>query len=111
MILFIDDERNYPSAGRLDVITARTSAEALEYIRKSIETGEHYSEIWFDHDLGGDDTSIPVLDFLSEMAFNENPYRANMVVHTANPVGRDTIQRGLERWGYPTEIIPATNWG
>ena len=102
LILFIDDERNI---GGDDVQTARTSAEALQLLKSN-----SYDEIWFDHDLGGDDTTIPVVEYLAELAFNGAPYSAKIVIHTANPVGRATIKRTLERWKYPCVVKPATTW-
>lgn len=102
MILFIDDERSLDGE---DVEIARTSKDALQLLAEN-----SYSEIWFDHDLGGDDTTIPVVDYLAEMAFNGNPYPARMVIHTANPVGRENIKRALERWGYSCKVNAATTW-
>lgn len=102
MILFIDDERNI---GGDDVHIARNSSEALELLKVN-----NYDEIWFDHDLGGDDTTMPVVDHLAELAFNGNAYPARIVIHTANPVGRAVIQRTLERWNYRCVVKPATTW-
>lgn len=102
MILFIDDER---SLDGLDVDIARTSAEALALLKLN-----DYDEIWFDHDLGGEDTTIPIVDYLAELAFNGSPYSARIIIHTANPVGRATIKRTLQRWNYECVIRPATTW-
>lgn len=102
-ILFIDDERTPPHQEEVEI--ARTSEQALQMIRSN-----SYSELWLDHDLGGEDTIMPVVDMLAEKAFNDEPYPADIVVHTANPVGRETIVRVLRRWGYNVKVLPATSW-
>jgi len=106
-ILFVDDLRNFPLIGYGDVDTVRTSIQALY----KLNSGILYNEIWLDHDLGGDDTSMPIVDWLSERAFNDNPYPIDrIVIHTANPVGSKNIAIGLTRWGYSHEIASALNW-
>jgi len=100
--LFIDDERNPPKREGVVYDVVRSSSAALGKLN---DPERHYDAIWFDHDLGGDDTTIPVLDRLSEMAFNGNPYPVSVIyVHTANPVGRKTIISSLTRWGYSYKI-------
>ncbi len=107
-ILFVDDERDYPVElnGR-NVITVRTSAMALELLKGSA----FYAEIWLDHDLGGDDTTMPIVDWLAEQAFLGEPYPVDcIVIHTANPVGQKNIERTLRRWDYPTMLASAIGW-
>ncbi|MFD9204116.1 cyclic-phosphate processing receiver domain-containing protein, partial [Streptomyces anthocyanicus] len=58
-------------------------------------------ELWLDHDLGGDDSILPVVTLLEEAAFNGRPFRIGMVyVHSANPTGAETVVRSLTRWNY-----------
>ena len=70
-----------------------------------------YDEIWLDHDLGGDDTSMSIVDWLSERAFNDDPYPVKkVIVHTANRVGSKNIVSALNRWEYPYTVMSAINW-
>jgi len=112
-VLVIDDLRSFRDERvEAEVTYARTSAEALEILND----GTSYDEIWFDHDLGmidddRVDSTMPVVDFLSEMSFNDTPYPVDTVlVHTSNPVGRDNIIRSLSRWGYNIKSVPADDY-
>lgn len=100
-ILVIDDLRSFPGE---DITYARSSATALDVL----EVPDGWDEVWFDHDLGGDDTTIPVLDRICELAATGSPLRiGRAVIHTSNSAGRDTLRRGLERWGYQVRVIDA----
>ena len=102
MVLLIDDLREFRfDSPDIDLIIARTSKEAL----KILELDTVWDEIWFDHDLGKPegklDTTIPVVDYLSERAFNDDPVKVALVyVHTSNPVGGKQIVASLQRYGY-----------
>lgn len=112
-ILVIDDLRsfreNVEPAG--EVTYARTSQEALSILSEDIEG---FQEIWFDHDLGEVDgridSTMPIVDWLSEKAFNDEPYNAHIFIHTSNPVGRQNINQSLTRWGYGTTHVDATQY-
>lgn len=103
--LLIDDLRSFrdectPKEG---LVIARNSADALAYLETHPD--EHYSAIWFDHDLGEvdgkDDSTMPALDYLAFRAFTGDPVNVDTVyVHTSNPVGRKQILASLERYGY-----------
>ena len=92
-ILFIDDERTvdmvdqsgWPS--NLPVKVARTSSEAIQIVQ---EEGLP-AFCAFDHDLGGDDTTMRFLHFLSGVVENQNDL-PDFAVHSANPVGSDNIR-------------------
>lgn len=86
MRLWIDDLRPAPEGW----YWAKTSAEALLVIR----TGR-VKEVSFDHDLGGDDTTRPVILWMSE--FGRWPER--VYIHSANPVGRDWMEGMINRYG------------
>jgi hypothetical protein len=95
VVLGIDDLRSLPGATRI----ARTSHEAVLLL------GEHrdveIDELWLDHDLGGDDSIMPVVALLEEAAFGGRPFRIGMIfVHSANPSGAETVVRVLRRWHY-----------
>lgn len=87
--LFIDDLRDPPDASWT---VARSSSDANSLLEK-------YGcpdEISFDHDLGGEDTTIYVVRWLIERDLNTEiiPEHFLFTVHSANPVGAENI-RGL----------------
>jgi hypothetical protein len=47
------------------------------------------------YDLGGDDTSIPVVKYIEEMAYEKSTHKIKWRVHSANPVGRKNIKDGM----------------
>ncbi|MFJ7969073.1 cyclic-phosphate processing receiver domain-containing protein [Streptomyces sp. NPDC096324] len=68
----------------------------------------YIDELWLDHDLGGDDTIMPVVTLLEEAAFNGRPFQVGTVfVHSANPIGAETVMRSLARWSYRVERATA----
>lgn len=94
MKLYIDDIRDPPD----DTWTvARTSQDAIYILRNVYATqvglyptspGDDYIEvISFDHDLGGDDTTMPVMQWLQEHGL----WPDRLIVHSANPVGRKNL--------------------
>jgi len=103
--LLIDDLRNFVKAPK-NLIICRNSEEALAELQKDIV----FTSIWLDHDLGGEDTINPVIDYLCERSVWENPVRALTVyVHTSNPVGGDAMMRTLARYGYSVVRVNADN--
>lgn len=86
--LYIDDIRVPQSDGW---VIARTSEEAMATIK---HRGCPMA-ISFDHDLGGDDTTIPVVKQLIEFDLDVDgkfiPDYFEFNVHSANPVGRENI--------------------
>ncbi len=95
VVLGIDDLRPLPRATRI----ARTSCEGIQLLEEHRDS--FIDELWLDHDLGGDDTIMPVVTLLEEAAFNGRPFQIGVVfVHSANPVGAETVVRSLGRWNY-----------
>ncbi|MFJ5776199.1 cyclic-phosphate processing receiver domain-containing protein [Streptomyces sp. NPDC093094] len=95
VILAVDDLRALPRATRL----ARTSREGVRLLQEHQDI--FIDELWLDHDLGGDDSIMPVVTLLEEAAFHGNPFRIGTVyVHSANPIGAETVVRSLSRWKY-----------
>ncbi|WP_331772277.1 hypothetical protein OG948_53045 (plasmid) [Embleya sp. NBC_00888] len=95
VILGIDDLRPLPRATRI----ARTSGEGIRLLREHRD--RFIDELWLDHDLGGDDTILPVVTLLEEAAFHGRPFRIGAIfVHSANPIGAETVVRSLTRWNY-----------
>ncbi|MFE5325381.1 cyclic-phosphate processing receiver domain-containing protein [Embleya sp. NPDC056575] len=95
IILGIDDLRPLPWATRI----ARTSADGIRLLHEHRD--RYVEELWLDHDLGGDDSILPVLTVLEEAAFDGRPFRIGTIfVHSANPTGAEAVVRSLTRWNY-----------
>ena len=100
-LLFLDDLRN-PSYVTECVKTqnsmtiARSSYEAIALMQKEGIP----SFIYFDHDLGGDDTAMKVVNWIIEEDLNKNciPSDFRFYVHSANPVGKANIEGKLEQY-------------
>lgn len=95
--MFIDDIRNPPSN---DYVVVRSSNEALTYIKKNGMP----SFISFDHDLGGDDTTMVFLRKLVDCVWNGDDIPPDFIVHSANPVGSKNIVSFMDSWKRSTEI-------
>ncbi|MFI6055087.1 cyclic-phosphate processing receiver domain-containing protein [Streptomyces violascens] len=94
VILAIDDLRPLPRATRI----ARTSGEGVQLLREHRDA--FIDELWLDHDLG-DDSIMPVVTLLEEAAFNGRPFDIGAIlVHSANPIGAQTVVRSLTYWNY-----------
>jgi len=100
--LFIDDERMPPNDHR-EWIVARTSGEAVSFLYNYGTP----SFISFDHDLGGDDTSIVYIDVLIELALDlidmgvdpgKIKFPRDFVVHSQNPVGAKNIEQKMKHF-------------
>lgn len=87
-ILYIDDERTPPD----DMVLARTLLEAKEIVTKEGLP----SLMSLDHDLGGDETVMQFLHWLSENYYEEGP--PPYLIHSANPVGRQNMDSFLKSW-------------
>ncbi|MER5597014.1 cyclic-phosphate processing receiver domain-containing protein [Streptomyces sp. NPDC002265] len=95
VVLGIDDLRPLPWATRI----ARTSREGIQLLEEHRDC--FIDELWLDHDLGGEDTILPVVTVLEEAAFDGRPFQIGVVfVHSANPIGAETVLRSLARWNY-----------
>ncbi|KER70045.1 hypothetical protein HR51_21745 [Burkholderia cepacia] len=81
-----------------DWVVARDSATAIALI----ESEGCPVEISFDHDLGGNDTAIPVVKRLIELDLdaggNYIPQDFHFTVHSANPVGSENLRELLARY-------------
>lgn len=86
--LFIDDER-YPVDGLCTIV--RSSKDAIE---RMIAFGCP-SFISFDHDLGGDDTSMKIVHWMIEKDLDRPgwiPDDFSFYVHSQNPIGKKNIE-------------------
>jgi len=101
MRLYIDDIRN--PKGNFDYI-ARNSEEAIEFM---IRNGCPVFISW-DHDLGGDDTSLRVVKWMIEMDLDMEkefiPENFKFFVHSANPVGKANIEGYLNAYLKSREV-------
>lgn len=99
--LFIDDERYPPNDGH-EWIIARSSQAAID----CIVTNGIPSYISYDHDLGGDDTSMRfivwLIDSYLDGVLTEFPNK--YTVHSQNPVGARNI-RGILDGFIASEIV------
>lgn len=94
MKLWVDDIRTPPD----DSWTwAKTSQDAIDWLTSS-QICEHkscqFTVMSLDHDLGGDDTSRPIVLWCCE----HNYWPREVVVHSANPVGVDWLEGMIERY-------------
>jgi hypothetical protein len=93
---FIDDERFPPDDGNEWEIF-RTSQDAIHEMEDGCP-----SFISFDHDLGGDDTAMAVVDWMIntdlDMQGGYIPKDFSFYVHSQNSVGRENIERKLSRY-------------
>ena len=91
MKLYVDDVRQAPEGWQL----AKTAGTAIAILmRETIE------ELSLDHDLGDPEagTGYDVIVWLEEKAFSGNWQHVPPViwVHSANPIGRQRIQAGID---------------
>lgn len=84
--LWIDDERRPPDS---EWCWAKTSAVAISCLLIG-----PISEISFDHDLGGTDTTMPVARLIEERA-HAGAKPPLWRIHSANPVGRQNLEAAL----------------
>lgn len=97
----VDDARTFA----FDAPHLRNSADAVAYLHELHAAGGEIGELWLDHDLGGDDTIVAVVDQLCEWAVWDTPLRIGRVwAHSSNPAGAEMIVRTLGRW-YPARRI------
>ncbi len=90
--LFIDDEREPPDDGG-NWVVVRSSIEAIDWI----SANGIPSFISFDHDLGGLDTAMRVVRWMTNMVLDEElhfPPDFKYYIHSQNPIGAANI-RGL----------------
>ncbi|WP_245568087.1 cyclic-phosphate processing receiver domain-containing protein [Nocardia jiangxiensis] len=89
--MFVDDLREPPEGWTV----ARTSADAVAILNLWRLLEIHADHLSLDHDLGGDDTTRPVMLWMCENDW----WPARLTVHTANPVGREFLEGTALRYG------------
>jgi len=92
-ILLIDDLRDFREEYKPDNYDiARTSEEAIQLLSEN-----EYDTVYWDHDLGGDDTTMEVVSWLLRRSIEGD--RKNIgtcYVHTSNPVGAVNLKNAFE---------------
>ena len=94
MKLFIDDER-FPVDESFQIV--RSSTEAIDWVKKNGLP----SEIAFDHDLGGDDTSMVFIKWLADFMLDNDiqfPEGFRYSVHSQNPAGAMNIHNYMDNF-------------
>lgn len=96
--LFLDDER-FPGKNVENAIICRSSQEAI-YL--CLELKSFPNEIMFDHDLGGDDTSIRFIRWMIDMLLDDQsgnfklPVDFKYSIHSQNPIGAANIKSYMD---------------
>lgn len=90
--IWVDDERPRPDLDWLRYLNSKTTIFCLDLFQKA---GAVVDTISLDHDLGGDDTTRPVVLWMCENNF----WPLTVRVHTANPVGREWLEGMVNRYG------------
>ena len=92
--MFIDDER-YPSESvSKSVVIVRSSQEAIAFCKAA---GSLPKNIMFDHDLGGNDTSMKFIHWMTGVIFDDPSDFSlrqdfQFSVHSQNPIGAANIK-------------------
>ena len=87
--LFIDDER-WPADDGTEWVIARSSEDAIAAV-ESLGVPDFIS---FDHDLGGEDTSIKFIWWMIDAHLDERiaSFTTQYYVHSQNPIGAANIR-------------------
>lgn len=87
MNVYLDDVREALPGWTL----VRTAAEAIALLE-----GGEVINLSLDHDLGGDSTAMEVVNWIEEAVVYRDFHPPEMVIHSANPVGRANLQRAID---------------
>jgi hypothetical protein len=97
LTVLVDDVRGFKD-GRPALI-ARSSQDALSLLEGLRE--ERIDDLWLDHDLVGDDTIRPVVDWMVHRARTDSPLNVGMIhIHTSNVGGGHWMDVTLKGAGY-----------
>ena len=90
--MFIDDER-FPPRDDTTWVIVRSSAEAINCVQQHGVP----QFISYDHDLGGNDTSMKFITWLIDAYLDGHikTFPVNYTIHSQNPVGARNIQELL----------------
>lgn len=85
LYLWLDDIRNPKPVKGAQWLIARNVDEAIDIVYNTV-----IDYMSLDHDLGGDETAVRFLNWMVE--FGGWP-KSGIMLHSANPVGRDNMER------------------
>ncbi|MDD2879702.1 MAG: hypothetical protein PHQ58_04650 [Rhodoferax sp.] len=96
--MFIDDERFPAEKEQHSFVVVRSSQEAIAFCNAVRSLPKRIS---FDHDLGGDDTSMVFINWMIDRLYEDNPVfklRKDFTfsVHSQNPVGANNIKCSMK---------------
>lgn len=93
MKIWVDDIRTPPDDSW---IWYKTSAQTLKFLDSVQDHGwpKDIEVMSLDHDLGGEDTTRPIVLFMCEYGF----WPVEVRVHSANPVGVEWLEGMIERY-------------
>lgn len=81
---------------------ATSNDEAIKVLGNIARTHFYViDELWLDHDLGGDNSTFPTVDYISELASQDEFVVRQAYVHSMNPYAAFAIVRQLNRWDIP----------
>lgn len=92
LTVLIDDVRWFRDARPCEVARTSSAGVALLLSLKN----RHIDELWLDHDLGGEDTIMPVIDLLCEQRFAVT----KTWIQSVNPAGAVIMRQRLFAVGY-----------
>lgn len=95
--LFIDDERFPPDVSYNEWVVTQSSNDAIW----AVESYGLPQYISFDHDLGGEDTSIVFINWLINHMLDNKlsfPKDFEYYVHSQNPVGKKNIENLMDNF-------------
>ncbi len=86
--LWVDDLRIPPEEGWNWMVS---SGGAIAQLHLWCNYGVPVEELSLDYDLGGDDTTMPIVDWMRE----HNCWPDVINVHSMNPIGRENLLRAI----------------
>ncbi|WP_348537983.1 cyclic-phosphate processing receiver domain-containing protein [Nocardia brasiliensis] len=98
MKLWVDDLRPAPEGWA----AVTNSLDALDVLDALYADGRRLGALSLDHDLGGDDTTRPVMLWMCENDW----WPTELYLHTANPVGRDYLEGMARRYAPEGTLRP-----
>lgn len=88
MKIWVDDIRKPPDDWQSEYVWAKTSESAIVVLNRCKKMNYRPEFMSLDHDLGGDDTSRPIILWCCENEF----WPVEIRVHSANPVGIEWLE-------------------
>lgn len=93
--IWVDDVRKPPDDSWVWLMTSKQTIAVLAQLKRSFTIPNEPPELMsLDHDLGGDDTTRPIVLWMCENEFWPDEVR----VHSANPVGVEWLEGMIEKY-------------